>query len=76
MPKYSGGSYTITTFDPYGSKIQTARCKNATDCIAQGRDLVARGDASSFIVQRCIHNSLDQNLGCYVSPERERELTT
>ena len=59
MPKYATGSYSITTFDQYGTKLATAPCSNATACMTIGDDLIARGDAFSYIIQRTIINSLD-----------------
>jgi len=73
---YEDGGYTIVTFDNNNQQVQKASVTSYLEGVEAGRDLVARGDAASFIVQRCIHNSLDQNIGCYVTPERERELTT
>ena len=74
MPKYGSGSYTLTTFDRFGTKLQTAAAKSFTDAVESGRDLISRGDCHSFIVQRCVHNSLEQARRWNVTPEREQAL--
>ena len=73
MPKYASGSYTLTIFDRFGTKLQTANAKSLTHGVEMGRDLVSRGDCHSFIVQRCVHNSLEQSRW-NVTPEREKEV--
>jgi len=59
LPKYRTGSYSLTTFDQYGTKLALASCPSLTDASVMGEDAVARGDAFSYVIQRVIVNSLD-----------------
>jgi hypothetical protein len=59
--KYETGSYSITTFNERGTKLEKTALGHIGLIKAQehGRSLVADRQAHSFVIERVLHNSMD-----------------
>lgn len=62
MNKYDSDSYNLTLFNERGAKIEKKALGNVGLVMAQyvGRQLVAEGDAHSFVIERVLFNSMDR----------------
>ena len=63
MPgKYDTDSYNLTLFNERGAKIEKKALGNVGLVMAQyvGRQLIAEGDAHSFVIERVLFNSMDK----------------